>query len=391
MSAGPRREPAQLGAVVIGTGFISGLHLDGLRRIGVPLRGVLARDAAAARGSGRFPAVYDDLDAVCQDDTVDVVHVASPNYLHALQVTRLLAAGKHVICEKPLALDARAGEAMLDAARTAAVVHAVCFNVRFNPVLHHARSMVADGDLGVPRLISGSYLQDWLLYDTDWNWRVDPAASGRLRAVADIGSHWLDLAQFLTGARVSEVFADLATFVPVRRRPMGSVQTFGSGSGAVVDRVDFEVGTEDAAGILLRFDNGARGTLTVSQVSPGRKNSCRLEVAGSASGLAWDSEEPERLWVGHRGALNEVLLRDPAIMSADAGRVSHYPAGHPEGFAESFLGLIEAVYAAVLDGAPRDDGSYPTFADGVEGLRLEEAVLTSDDSGAWAPVRRGTI
>ncbi|MEO8829230.1 Gfo/Idh/MocA family oxidoreductase [Lapillicoccus sp.] len=381
---------AAVGAAVIGTGFISGLHIDALRRIGVPLRGVLTRDAPAARESGLYPHVYADIDELCADPSVDVVHVTSPNNLHAEQVHQVLSAGKHVICEKPLALDASSGEAMLDAARAAGVIHAICFNVRFNPVLHHARSMIAAGDIGVPRLVSGSYLQDWLLLETDWNWRVDPEASGRLRAVADIGSHWLDLASFLTGTRVAEVFADLHTFLPTRRRPVGSVETFTAHTVASVEREDFTVTTEDAAGILLRFQNGARGALTVSQVSPGRKNSCRIEVAGSTSGLAWDSEEPERLWVGHRGALNEVLLRDPSIMSTDAVRVSHYPGGHPEGFAESFLGLVEAVYAAVVDGDHRDDGSYPTFADGVEGLRLEDAVLASHDNGRWAPVQRST-
>jgi len=388
MSRLPADKAASLGAVVIGTGFISGLHIDALRRIGVPVRGVLTRDASAARASGRYPHVYDDLQQVCLDEEVDVVHVASPNNLHAAQVQQLLAAGKHVICEKPLAVGVQAGEAMLATARAARVVHAICFNVRFNPVLHHGRSMIAAGDLGTVRLISGSYLQDWLLHDTDWNWRVDPAASGPLRSVADIGSHWLDLAGFLTGAAVSEVFADLHTFVPVRQRPVGSVETFTAGAPTPGDREDFHVATDDAAGLLLRFDNGGRGVLTVSQVSPGRKNACRIDVSGSTSGLAWDSEEPERLWVGHRGALNEVLLRDPAIMSQDAVRVTHYPGGHPEGFAESFLGLIEAVYAAVIEGGPREDGSYPTFADGVEGLRLEEAVLASHDTGRWAPVRR---
>jgi predicted dehydrogenase len=391
MSAVASRDAARLGAVVIGTGFISGLHVDALRRIGVGVRGVLTRDAGSARAGGRYDHVYDHLDEVCGDPAVDVVHVASPNHLHAPQVQQLLDAGKHVVCEKPLALDAESGEQMLAAARAAGVVHAVCFNVRFNPVLHHARSMVTRGDIGVPRLVSGSYLQDWLLWDTDWNWRVDPAASGRLRSVADIGSHWLDLAGFLTGARVAEVFADLHTFVPVRRRPLGPVETFRSQTAAPADLEDFQVSTDDAAGILLRFDNGARGVLTVSQVSPGRKNACRIDVSGSSSGLAWDSEDPERLWVGHRGALNELLLRDPALLSGDAAGVSHYPGGHPEGFAESFLGLIETVYAAVIEGAPRDDGSYPTFADGVEGLRLEEAVLTSHDSGRWAPVRRSTV
>lgn len=377
----------RLGAAVIGTGFIAAVHLDALRRIGVPLRGVLTRDAAAARRTGQYPHVYDDLEALCVDPGVDVVHVASPNYLHAEQVGRLIAAGKHVVCEKPLALTSDEGLAMLRAAETAGVVHAICFNVRFNPVLHEARAMVRRGDLGSPRLISGGYLQDWLLLDTDWNWRVDPAASGRLRAVADIGSHWLDLVRFVTGLRVTEVFADLHTFVPVRRRPTGSVETFTQPAARVVERSEVTVTTDDAAGLLLRFDGGARGVLTVSQVSPGRKNLCTVDVSGATSGLSWSSEEPERLWVGHRGEANRILLRDLSLMGPDAVRVSHLPGGHPEGFADSFLGLVESVYAAVL-GGPRNDGSYPTFADGVEGLFLEEAVLTSNDTGRWATVTR---
>jgi len=382
------RDAGQVGAAVIGTGFIAAVHIDALRRIGIPLRGVLTRDAEAARASGDYPHVYDDLDALCVDPAVDVVHVTSPNHLHASQVTRLIAAGKHVVCEKPLALTSAEGLAMLDAAQAAGVVHAICFNVRFNPVLHEAREMVRRGDLGRPRLITGGYLQDWLLLDTDWNWRVDPAASGRLRAVADIGSHWLDLVRFVTGLRVTEVFADLHTFVPVRHRPTGSVETFTGHAVGEVEREDFVVTADDAAGLLLRFDDGARGVLTVSQVSPGRKNLCTVEVSGSSSGLSWSSEEPERLWVGHRGDLNQMLLRDPAVMGADAGRISHLPGGHPEGFAESFLGFVESVYAAVVGGGPRDDGSYPTFADGVEGLYLEDAVLSSNDTGRWTPVTR---
>ena len=378
----------RLGAAVIGTGFIAAVHNDALRRIGVPLRGVLTRDGDAARATGDYPHVYADLDELCADADVDVVHVTSPNYLHAGQVTQLVAAGKHVVCEKPLALSSAEGLAMLDAAETAGIVHAICFNVRFNPVLHEARAMVRRGDLGPPRLVSGGYLQDWLLLDTDWNWRIDPAASGRLRAVADIGSHWLDLVRFVTGLSVTEVFADLHTFVPVRHRPTGSVATFTGHAVGEVEREDVEVSTDDAAGLLLRFEGGARGVLTVSQVSPGRKNLCTFDVSGTSSGISWSSEEPERLWVGHRADLNQVLLRDPPLMGAEAGRISHLPGGHPEGFAESFLGLVESVYAAVIDGGPRDDGSYPTFADGVEGLFLEEAVLASNDTGRWAPVTR---
>jgi predicted dehydrogenase len=382
------RKLADVRAAVIGTGFIAGLHIDALRRIGVQVAGVLTRDAASSRAGGRYERVYEDLDELCADAGIDVVHVTSPNALHFPQVRALVAAGKHVVCEKPLALTAEDGAVMLAEAERAGVVHAVCFNIRFNPVVHHARSMVRDGEIGVPRLVHGSYLQDWLLLDTDWNWRLDPAASGRLRAVADIGSHWLDLVSFVTGARVTEVLADLHTFVPKRRRPTGSVETFTADSIGDVEREEVEVASEDAAGILLRFDNGVRGVLTVSQVSAGRKNALSFEVSGSSAGLAWNSEDPERLWVGRRGALNELLLRDATLMSPDARRITHYPGGHAEGFAESFLGLVETVYAAVLEGRQPAEPDFPTFADGLEGLHIEDAVLASHESGRWVPVRR---
>jgi predicted dehydrogenase len=382
------RKLADVRAAVIGTGFIAGLHIDALRRIGVQVAGVLTRDAAAARAGGRYERVYEDLDELCADAGIDVVHVTSPNALHFPQVRALVAAGKHVVCEKPLALTAEDGAVMLAEAERAGVVHAVCFNIRFNPVVHHARSMVRGGGIGVPRLVHGSYLQDWLLLDTDWNWRLDPAASGRLRAVADIGSHWLDLVSFVTGARVTEVLADLHTFVPKRRRPTGSVETFTADSIGDVEREEVEVASEDAAGILMRFDTGARGVLTVSQVSAGRKNALSFEVSGSSAGLAWNSEDPERLWVGRRGALNELLLRDATLMSPDARRITHYPGGHAEGFAESFLGLVESVYAAVLEGRQPAEPDFPTFADGLEGLHIEDAVLASHESGRWVPVRR---
>ncbi len=382
------RPLSDIRAAVIGTGFIAGLHIDALRRTGVQVAGVLTRDAEAARAGGRFPRVYDDLEQLCADDSIDAVHVTSPNHLHFPQVRALVAAGRHVVCEKPLALSAEDGAVMLEEAERAGVVHAVCFNIRFNPVVHHARSMVRDGQIGTPRLIHGSYLQDWLLLDTDWNWRLDPAASGRLRAVADIGSHWLDLVSFVTGARVSEVLADLTTFLPVRRRPTGSVETFTADALGDVPREEVEVTSEDAAGILLRFDNGARGVLTVSQVSAGRKNALSFEVSGSTAGLAWNSEDPERLWIGRRGEPNELLLRDATLMSPDARRITHYPGGHAEGFAESFLGLTETVYAAIAEGRQPADPAFPTFADGLEGLHVEDAVLNSHETGRWAPVQR---
>ncbi len=226
--------------------------------------------------------------------TIDVVHVASPNYAHADQVRILLAAGKHVVCEKPLALDANDTSDLVTRADEAGLVNAVCFNIRFYPANHQAMAMVAAGEIGEPRLITGSYHQDWLLRDTDWNWRLQPEEAGRLRAVADIGSHWLDLTRFVSGRRIVEVMADLHTLVPVRRHPAGPVETFASVSDTD-DLVEVNMTSDDAAGILLRYEGGARGAVTISQVSAGQKNSVRYEVAGSESSLRWHSAEPEDL------------------------------------------------------------------------------------------------
>jgi predicted dehydrogenase len=377
------------GAAVIGVGFIGELHADALRRAGVHVAGVLgsrperAREKAARMGVER---VYNDLPELLADPDVQVVHVTSPNHVHAEQALAAIESGRHVVCEKPLALDAADGLRMLRAAEAAGVVHAVCFNIRFYPVLHEAAARVRAGAVGAPRLVSGHYLQDWLLRDTDWNWRLDPAQAGSLRAVADIGSHWLDLARFVTGLEVTEVLADLHTFVRRRLRPTGPVETFAATREG--EREVVEMSSDDAAGLLLRYGEAARGVLTISQVSAGRKNTLGIEVDGTDAALAWSSEAAEQLWLGHRDRPNERLWRDPALLGPDARRVAHYPGGHAEGFAETFLGLFERVYADVAAGGPSADPAYPTFADGLEGLFVEEAIRRSAAEGRWVSVER---
>ena len=375
-------------AAVIGVGFIGAVHVETLRRIGVRVAGILGSSpqrAAAKAGALGIDHVYPDLATLCADDAVDVVHVTSPNHMHAEQVFALIEAGKHVVCEKPLALTRADGAAMLASAHAAGVVHAICFNARYYPVLRHARDLVAAGEIGEPRLVTGSYLQDWLLRDTDWSWRLVPEQAGELRAVADIGSHWLDLARFLTGQDVAEVIADLHTFVPVRRRPAGPVETFAS-AASHSERVNVPMHGDDAASIMLRFAGGARGLVAVSQVSAGRKNAIGLEVDGSTAALGWSSENADQLWLGHRDAPNGLLWRDPALLTDEAARTAHYPGGHVEGFAETFLGLFEQVYADVAAGAPDPKPRYPTFADGCAGLAVEAAVLESHRTGTWARV-----
>jgi len=263
----------------------------------------------------------------------------------------------------------------------------VCFNIRFYPLNHQMASMVRSGEIGEPRFVTGSYLQDWLLRETDWNWRLIPDEAGGLRAVADIGSHWMDLARFITGQRIVEVMADLHTFVPVRRHPAGPIETFASADAGEV-LIEEEMSSDDGAGVLLRFEGGARGVVSISQTSAGRKNSISIEVDGSDSALSWFSEDPDRLWIGHRGRANEILQRDPSLNAPEAARITGYPGGHVEGYADTFRALFSQVYADVLAGGPSADPLYPTFADGHDALLVAEAVARSSQEQRWVTVDR---
>ena len=378
---------SEIGAAVVGTGFIGVVHVEALRRLGVQVHGVVgsssARATARARDAG-LPPAYDSFEAMLADDRVDVVHITSPNHLHHQHAKAALGAGKHVVCEKPLAMTPAESADLLESAERSGLVHAVNFNLRFYPVCQHVHGMVASSELGAIRLVSGHYLQDWLLLDTDWNWRLEPSLGGELRAVADIGSHWMDLTSFLTGRRITAVMADLATFIKTRRKPAGPVETFASGGGA--NTVSQDIHTEDTATILLRYTEGVRGALTVSQISAGRKNSLVFEIDGAASSAAWNSERPDELWIGHRGKPNEILLRDPAILNQQGRAAASLPGGHAEGFADTFKALYAAVYAAIAAGKPA--AGYPTFADGHDEMLVCDAVARSAREQRWIEVKR---
>ena len=356
---------SDIGAAVVGVGFIGAVHVEALRRLGVQVHGVVGSSRERAANANLAPA-YESLEAMLDDPRVDVVHITTPNHLHHAQAAAALRAGKHVVCEKPLAMTSAESADLLRIAAESGLVHATNFNLRFYPICQHVRGLVREGAIGEVRLISGRYHQDWLLLESDWNWRVDPSRGGALRAVADIGSHWMDLTGFLAGKRIVELTADLATFIERRN--------------------GHDVTTDDAATILLRYENGTRGAVSISQVSAGRKNSLALELDGAKSALAWDSERPDELWLGHRGRPNELLLRDPALLNEAGGRSSWLPAGHAEGFGETFKALYAAVYRAVVEGRPGSD--YPTFADGHESMLVCDAVARSSHERRWVEVRR---
>jgi predicted dehydrogenase len=377
---------ATFGIAIVGTGFIAPVHVEALRRLGRSVAGILgstpAKGCTAAATLG-IPRAYDRYEDLLADPAVQVVHLTSPNRYHFEQCRLALAAGKHVVCEKPLAMTAQETVELAALAERAPVVTAVCYNVRFYPLNLDARQRVAGGQLGGIHHVTGSYVQDWLLYETDFNWRVLAEEGGALRAVADIGTHWLDLITSITGLEVTEVCADLHTALPTRQRPKGSVETFQSKMGAARATEPVAISTEDFGSVLLRFRGGAAGAFTVSQVTAGRKNCIRYEIAGATAALAWNSERPNELWIGHRDQANELLIRDPALLQPGARRFANYPGGHNEGFPDTFKQLFRAVYEYIEAGDYRAPRPFPTFQDGHREVVLCEAILQSHRERRW--------
>lgn len=375
---------------VAGTGFIGPAHVEGLRRNGIQVVGLAeetpekATQKAAELG---IPRAYGSLDAMLADAEIDVVHLATPNHLHFPHAKAVLLAGKHVICEKPLALNSQESSELVKLAADRKLVNAVNFNIRMYPLSQQARSMVQSGELGDLFVLQGSYLQDWLLYPTDWNWRLEPDLGGSLRAVGDIGSHWLDLLTFITGLRVDEVFADFRTFHPIRKKPARPLETFTGKMLQPSDYIDQPIKTEDYASIMLHYENGVRGILTVSQVSAGRKNRLFYEINGSKSSISWDSERPNELWIGHRPEPNQTLMKDPSLLSPEARAVTSYPGGHNEGFPDTFKQLYAKVYAYIFAGDYGKTPDFPTFVDGHYEMQLCEAIERSAREQTWVKVK----
>ncbi len=371
---------------VVGTGFIGPAHVEALRRLGIEVIGVVgsSRERAAPKAEAmRLGKVYSTYEEMVADPAIDVIHITSPNRLHYPQAKAALNAGKHVVCEKPLAMNARESAQLLQLAGERRLVNAVNFNIRFYPLAHQARAIVQDQQLGDIYIVQGSYLQDWLLLPTDWNWRLEPELGGDMRAVADIGSHWLDLMVFITGLEVESVFADFKTFLPVRRKPSRPIDTFSGKLETAMEYVEQPIHTEDYATVLLRFKGGARGVLTVSQVSAGRKNRLYYEIDGSRSAMAWDSERPNELWLGHRDRPNEVLMKDPSLLAPAARQFASYPGGHNEGFPDTFKQLYTAIYRYIEAGDFTAPADFPTFADGHYELVVGEAIQRSTKEGRW--------
>jgi predicted dehydrogenase len=381
-------------AGVIGAGFIGPAHVEALRRLGdVEVVALAASSQLSAEAKARalnVPRAYGDWRDLVRDPDVQVVHNCTPNVLHHQVTMAALAAGKHVVAEKPLGMNTQETGELVRALQATDRVGAVCFNYRMYPLVQEARERVAAGELGQVRLVHGCYLQDWLLHETDYNWRVDARLAGASRAMADIGSHWCDLAQFVSGRRITTVCADLTTFMQQRFRPTGEVETFFDARRLPPSAMtEIAVETEDCGSVLLHYDGGARGACIISQISAGHKNGLQLEIDGSAGSLAWEQERPDELWLGQRDGPNAVLLKDPSLLSETARRFAHYPGGHGEAYPDGFKNLLARVYAFIREGRdPRQDTpDFPTFEDGHRATAVVDAILASHRSRGWVSVR----
>lgn len=379
----------QIGVAVAGAGFIGPVHVEALRRAGVKVVGILGVDeaestsAAAKLGIGK---AYKSFVELLADPEVESVHIATPNKLHFPMAMEAVKAGKHVLCEKPLSMTSAESIQLVEAAKETGQAAAVNYNIRYYPIALEARQRVKTGVLGEVFSVHGSYVQDWLLYNTDYNWRVLAEEGGELRAVSDIGTHWLDLVLSITGLKPVEVFADLRTVHETRYRPLGEVQTFTDKDNAKVDRAPVPITTDDMGMILINCEGGARLYLHVSQVTAGRKNCLRFELAGSEGSLSWNSERPNEIWMGHRSQPNQELLRDPSLLSPEARSFAHYPGGHNEGFPDTFKQLYRDFYGYIAAGDMTTPRSFPTFEDGHKEIVLCERILESHRCRQWVKV-----
>jgi predicted dehydrogenase len=384
---GPATEHAPLRIAVAGTGFIGAVHAHAARRAGARLVGVAASSASSAREAAQALGAdrgFADAESLVTDRDVDVVHICTPNHLHASLAQAALAAGKHVICEKPLAVDRDQAADLVRAAEAAGVVATVPFAYRFYPLVREARARVASGAIGPLRLIHGCYLQDWLATEDDDNWRVDPERGGPSRAFADIGSHWCDLVEFVTGDRLAEVCAVAVTAVP-ERVSAGDSHAFAGRGRASADGTRRAVTTEDIMVVLFKTRQGVAGSVVVSQVSLGRKNRIQFEIAGADATLSFDQEQPESLWVGRRAA-SEVVPRDPAHLAAEAARYAVLPPGHPQGYQGCFDAFVGDTYEAIRAGSVAAVDGLPTFTDGARAVDITAAVLCSTRTSRWENV-----
>jgi predicted dehydrogenase len=376
---------------IIGAGFIGPHHVEAIRRLGfVEIVALCGSNSAAAKAKAAqlfIPKAYGDYRELLNDPDIDVVDIAVPTHLHFPMAMAAVRAKRHVIVDKPLALNVAEARQLVQAARRARVVNAVTFNYRGNPLVQQMRVMVRRGDLGRLHLIHGRYLQEWLLYDTDFSWRLEADQAGAAAMIGDAGSHWFDLAEFVTGARITHVLGELDTTIRTRRRPLTARVAFQAAGKEKT--APFQVTVPDFGSVLARFDNGAHGVFVNSSLCAGHKNDLRLELHGLKVSLEWQQERPNELNIGRRDAPNEILLKDPSLLDESIRHYAALPGGHNEAWPDAFRNLMRNIFTFIGEGRDplKADGvAFPTFADGLRTACIVEAIMQS--SGRWTKVRK---
>ena len=373
---------------IFGTGFMGRVHLEGVRRVeSVEASAVVGRRADVARRLGSsfaVPVITTDYREVLRDPNIDAVHICTPNAQHFPMAKDALNAGKHVLCEKPMATSVAEGKELVSLAAQKGLRNCVCHNLRYYPMVQQMRRMREAGDLGDILVVQGTYSQDWLLYDTDWNWRVETSAGGPSRCMADIGSHWFDMAEHITGQRVTSLCADLQTFHATRKQPKHSVETFANKLLGPEDYIETPVDTEDFGAVIFRMGKRTRGSVTASQVSAGRKNRLSIEIYGTKASVAWDQERPDELWSGRRDEANQIFVKDPSLMKPEARSYVDLPGGHSEGYDDTFKQVFRRFYASIAN--PGAAPEYPQFSDGLRQLVILDAELESHRKRQWIDV-----
>ncbi len=373
---------------IIGLGFVGRVHLDSVRRLEHVEVGALVqtRLEAARRLAEAFgiPMAETDYRKILSDPTIDVVHLCTPNAQHFAMAKAALEAGKHVVCEKPLTSTVEEAQELAALAAQKGLRNCTCHNLRYYPMVQQLRRMREAGELGEVISVQGGYLQDWLLYDTDWNWRVDSKASGPMRCMGDIGSHWFDMAEHVTGLRVTSLCADIGTYHETRKRPKKSLETFANKMLSAADYAEAPVDTDDYGAVIFRMGGRVHGCAVASELAAGRKNHLTIEVYGTKGSAAWDQERPNELWIGSRDKGNQLVIKDPSQLLPEARSYADLPGGHAEGYDDSFKQMLSRFYASVADRGMSPE--YPQFIDGLRQMVIMRAEMESQRKQSWVEV-----
>jgi predicted dehydrogenase len=378
----------RLKTAVFGTGFVGRVHLESIARLGfVDVYAIGEADAEKGRRlAEEFGAesLETDWQKILAHKELDAVHICTPNALHFPMAKAALLAGKHVLCEKPLATSIAEAQELVDLAAKTGLRNCTNHHLRYYPMVQHLRRLREEGELGEILSVGGTYSQDWLLYDTDWNWRIDSKENGPSRCMADIGSHFADMTEHVTGLRITSLCADLQTFHKTRKRPKGPIETFAGKTLTPSDYVEVPIDTEDYGAVLIRLGDRARGAFTASQVAAGCKNRLSIEIYGSKKAAMWSQERPDELWLGNRNSTNQIIIKDPSLMAAGARSYADLPGGHSEGYGDAMKQNFRRFYHSITD--PSQAGEYPQLWDGLRQMTVLQAELESSKTHAWVDV-----